>query len=733
MRILAAVFALMMFATLAAPMTTAAAATSDTSAVLIDFGNGQVAWADVSVNPSMSAFNATQIATEQNGMVMNSSVFPWGVTVNSIDGIGINDSAGGYNSTTHEYWGFWIWNSSMGQWESSFIGASDVPADSAPAIAWGYYPWGVAPIATPDHRHPWRSYRGDNFNEGFAGHASPNNITLAWSKDLHNGAIDAPIVAANGFAYVVTSGVLNQTTFAYETNSSVFCLNTSNSNVVWREDIGSGYQIASPLLYGGMVIVPSADGRVYAFNAFTGADAWANPFDMNSGMVYGSPSAIAYGGMIYVASGTGKLFCLSSFGMQIWNASVAPSIYASSPAAKDARIYIGGEDGKVHAFDSLTGDMLWNVSVGGKIRSSPLLMSSGIAITYVNYSGASPTTGGVAIISYAGEVRSFTQTGITSASAALTGSNIATSTSTQLYLLSASGQKIWNVSLGTTGAFPPSAPTAVDGTIFQVTDEANSRLMATSENGQIYLDYVLSPAEYAWTAPSVADGMLYTASDNGRVYAFDLSVVPPSPSTDFIVTLHSLNATFSTPSVPGSLFSYAWTFGDGGHASGLSAQHTYSTAGMYVVKLTVTSSSGAQLNLTKSVIVHAFTAPGNLEASPGIEKVTLSWTAPSDDGGSAIISYKVYRAVVGENPTLLATVPGSNLTYTDTACAVGTDYTYYVVALNGDGASPASTVASATPQPAAAADDSLLYVLVIVVVAAAIIAVAVLVAHGRKK
>src|SRR5690606_4253169 len=35
--------------------------------------------------------------------------------------------------------------------------------------------------------------------------------------------------------------------------------------------------------------------------------------------------------------------------------------------------------------------------------------------------------------------------------------------------------------------------------------------------------------------------------------------------------------------------------------------------------------------------------PGNLTATAGDGTVTLKWTAPSDDGGEAILGYKVWR------------------------------------------------------------------------------------------
>ena len=90
---------------------------------------------------------------------------------------------------------------------------------------------------------------------------APNNITLNWSNDLQNGAIDAPIVAANGLAYAVTGGIMNQTTWEFETNSTIYCLN-STGGVVWSRGIGVGwYLTASPLIYDGKVICPQPTAR----------------------------------------------------------------------------------------------------------------------------------------------------------------------------------------------------------------------------------------------------------------------------------------------------------------------------------------------------------------------------------------------------------------------------------------------------------------------------------------
>ncbi|MBI4068349.1 fibronectin type III domain-containing protein [Candidatus Kaiserbacteria bacterium] len=93
------------------------------------------------------------------------------------------------------------------------------------------------------------------------------------------------------------------------------------------------------------------------------------------------------------------------------------------------------------------------------------------------------------------------------------------------------------------------------------------------------------------------------------------------------------------------------------------------------------------------------TAPQNLDASGGIEQISLTWTASSSDGGSAITNYKIYRGTSPTPITLYQTV-GNVLNYTDSAVVTGTTYYYRVKATNavGDSAysNEDSTVATAS-------------------------------------
>jgi fibronectin type 3 domain-containing protein len=91
--------------------------------------------------------------------------------------------------------------------------------------------------------------------------------------------------------------------------------------------------------------------------------------------------------------------------------------------------------------------------------------------------------------------------------------------------------------------------------------------------------------------------------------------------------------------------------------------------------------------------------PLALTASAGNATVTLAWSVPAADGGSAITGYDVYRGTSagGESSTpVAANVTGRS--FTDTGLVNGTTYFYTVAAVNGVGVSAKSAEMSATPQ-----------------------------------
>src|SRR5204863_6735763 len=85
-----------------------------------------------------------------------------------------------------------------------------------------------------------------------------------------------------------------------------------------------------------------------------------------------------------------------------------------------------------------------------------------------------------------------------------------------------------------------------------------------------------------------------------------------------------------------------------------------------------------------------------LQATPGDGQVTLNWQPPSNDGGSPILLYTIYRGNSSGGESFLITVPLVT-TYTDATVTNGVTYYYKVSATNAIGEGPKSNEASATP------------------------------------
>ena len=94
----------------------------------------------------------------------------------------------------------------------------------------------------------------------------------------------------------------------------------------------------------------------------------------------------------------------------------------------------------------------------------------------------------------------------------------------------------------------------------------------------------------------------------------------------------------------GNIVSYAWTFGDGTSATGVTASKTYSRAGTYTVILTVTDDRGGTDTISSSVVVATTAAPtADIKFSPGAPGIreTVFFTGEGSRAvtGRQIVSY----------------------------------------------------------------------------------------------
>jgi len=189
------------------------------------------------------------------------------------------------------------------------------------------------------------------------------------------------------------------------------------------------------------------------------------------------------------------------------------------------------------------------------------------------------------------------------------------------------------------------------------------------------------------TIPSAPQNLTAVAGD-GRV---TLSWQAPesdggSPITGYKVYWGTSSGSYTNVQNTGNVLTYTVT--------GLTNGQRYYFA-VTAINSVGESAKSNEVSATPQSGVTVPSAPQNLVATPGDQRVALSWQAPASDGGSPITNYKIYR-----NGTLLATI-GTNTSYVDYNVVNGVTYTYKVSAVNSVGEGPFSNEVSATPQAGA--------------------------------
>ena len=191
-----------------------------------------------------------------------------------------------------------------------------------------------------------------------------------------------------------------------------------------------------------------------------------------------------------------------------------------------------------------------------------------------------------------------------------------------------------------------------------------------------------------------------TVTDNAGATAVETAEVtvsgpPPTnqpPTAVIAATSSALTADVDgagSSDPDGSVVGHAWTFGDGGTGTGVTASHTYAAGGTYTVTLTVTDDEGATASTTAPVTV---TAPPGANQAPtaAFTATTAGLTADVNGAGSSDPDGSVvgYAWTFGDGGT------GTGVTASHPYAAGGT-YTVTLTVTDDEGAT-ASTSAPVT-------------------------------------
>ena len=206
------------------------------------------------------------------------------------------------------------------------------------------------------------------------------------------------------------------------------------------------------------------------------------------------------------------------------------------------------------------------------------------------------------------------------------------------------------------------------------------------------------------TTPTTVPGAptSLTATANGTT-TIDLSWTAPSDNGGSALTGYRIEVS------PNGTSSWTNRVANTGTTS-TSYSHTGLSAGTtrhYRVSAINSVGTGAASNVDNATTDDAATtvpgAPTSLSATAsGTSTINLSWTAPADDGGSAISGYRIEVSPNGtSNWTNRVANTGTTTTYSHTGLSAGTTRHYRVSAINANGTGAASNVDNATTDDAA--------------------------------
>lgn len=168
---------------------------------------------------------------------------------------------------------------------------------------------------------------------------------------------------------------------------------------------------------------------------------------------------------------------------------------------------------------------------------------------------------------------------------------------------------------------------------------------------------ITSPADGATTSGTIA--VTATASDNVGVSKVEFFLDGLLQETDA-----------TSP--------YSWTWNTTTSANGMHSlsSRAYDAAGNSA------GSTAVSVTVNNVVDTQAPTAPGNLQLTPGKKKITLSWTASSDNVG--VTGYRIWRATSAAGPFVqVGTTTGTS--FLNTGLVSNAQYFYYVTATDAAG------------------------------------------------
>src|ERR1035437_1503209 len=189
---------------------------------------------------------------------------------------------------------------------------------------------------------------------------------IRWARDLPSPSESSPLVD-HGQVFFGSQG------------GTVYSLRVSDGKVIWTYHAGGAVK-ASPTLSGGLLYFGDYSGHVQAISEQTGRLRLRSRSEvtlLGSGTFY-STAAVVYG-RVFLGNTDGRVYAYDAFtGRLDWAVQTGAYVYAS-PAATNApslgpTIFLGSYNGTFYALDARSGHVRWRFNAHGRISGSATII-----------------------------------------------------------------------------------------------------------------------------------------------------------------------------------------------------------------------------------------------------------------------------------------------------------------------------------------------------------------------
>lgn len=390
-------------------------------------------------------------------------------------------------------------------------------------------------------RTPWTNPHGqtpasDGYNR-FENTITPQNagnLELVWTV-IPTVQIRTTPVVAFGRIYVST----------YDGKLYAFDATTGAKIAGFPKTTGLYSEFSSPVITGRSIFLTSYDitgtvGRIFGFDALTGAPIKGFPITLG-GKVYGAMRAI--GNRLYVGAWDGNIYGIDATnGHPLANFPVSVTgspMIASTLAYAGGYLYFGDTSGGFHAIDATTGAERYSFATAGNFDiSSPTVVRGTVYFSNFNEMKlrAVDALGGSTIwtpLALSGKVDS-------TPAVAGDGVYLGEEGGVLAKVRASTGSALWSTHLDQTNA-PVAGPVVAGGVVFASTyfrtyavDAASGAVLWQTAEGVI-----------TGQNPVVVNGMVYIAKPGGGLSAYALNGVADRPATAAPPNLSSLTPDLS--------------------------------------------------------------------------------------------------------------------------------------------------------------------------------------------